>query len=46
MNTGTIIVLIVFGVLFLGVIAFMFSVSFRLKKLREKLDGEKRENDK
>jgi hypothetical protein len=40
MNTVTIIVIVVFGVLFIGVIVFMLSISFRLKKLREKLEEE------
>ncbi len=45
MNTATIIVFVVFGVLFIGVIAFMLSISFRLKKLREKLEEEESKND-
>lgn len=45
MNTATILVIIVFGVLFIGVIVFMLSISFRLKKLREKLEEEESKND-
>jgi hypothetical protein len=45
MNTGTIIVIVVFGVLFVGVMGFMLSLSFRLKKLREKLEEQKRSDD-
>lgn len=42
MNTPTIIVLVVFGVLFVGVLVYMLTISYRLKKLREKLDEDEK----
>lgn len=42
MNTPTIIVFVVFAVLFVGVIVYMLTISHRLKKLRDKLDKEEK----
>jgi hypothetical protein len=45
MNSATIIVIVIFGVMFIGLIIYMLSLSFRLKKLREKLEEEEKNND-
>jgi hypothetical protein len=38
MISPILVVIIVFGVLFLGAVGFMISVGIRLRKLRDKLD--------
>lgn len=43
MAVSILIVIVVFSLLFLGIIAYMISLAIRLKKLREKLDDDEKE---